>query len=196
MSRTVLIHYGIKGQKWGDRRFQYEDGSLTPEGKIRYGVEGDGSYDSLTRKQKRAIKRDKKVMNRMYSDKEALSNQMAKASSSKRIAKERGQIKKEANLGEQEKVLKNRLKNLNNMSVDEYKSLEKKVRKNKAVGALLATTAAAAVAAGTTVLESKGYIDDKTASFINGAGGFIIGSAATSAIKKKNNKLISETLDK
>lgn len=31
-----LIHAGIKGQKWGVRRFQYEDGSLTPEGKRRY----------------------------------------------------------------------------------------------------------------------------------------------------------------
>lgn len=33
-----LYHYGIKGQRWRDRRYQYEDGSLTPEGKIRYGV--------------------------------------------------------------------------------------------------------------------------------------------------------------
>ena len=32
-----LYHHGIKGQKWGVRRFQNEDGSLTPEGKIRYG---------------------------------------------------------------------------------------------------------------------------------------------------------------
>ena len=36
-----LIHYGIKGQKKGHRRFQNEDGSLTPEGKERYGI-GDG----------------------------------------------------------------------------------------------------------------------------------------------------------
>lgn len=28
-----LYHHGIKGQKWGVRRFQNEDGSLTPEGK-------------------------------------------------------------------------------------------------------------------------------------------------------------------
>ena len=31
-----LYHYGIKGQKHGVRNYQYEDGSLTPEGKIRY----------------------------------------------------------------------------------------------------------------------------------------------------------------
>lgn len=31
-----LYHHGIKGQKWGVRRFQNEDGSLTEDGKIRY----------------------------------------------------------------------------------------------------------------------------------------------------------------
>lgn len=33
-----LEHYGIKGQKHGIRRFQNEDGSLTQEGRTRYGV--------------------------------------------------------------------------------------------------------------------------------------------------------------
>lgn len=33
-----LRHWGIPGQRWGNRRFQNEDGSLTPEGKERYGV--------------------------------------------------------------------------------------------------------------------------------------------------------------
>ena len=31
-----LIHWGIKGMKWGIRRYQNEDGSLTPAGKKRY----------------------------------------------------------------------------------------------------------------------------------------------------------------
>ena len=31
-----LSHYGIKGQKWGVRRFQNDDGTLTKEGKLRY----------------------------------------------------------------------------------------------------------------------------------------------------------------
>ena len=31
-------HSGILGQKWGRRRYQYEDGSLTPEGRVHYGV--------------------------------------------------------------------------------------------------------------------------------------------------------------
>lgn len=34
--RDELYHHGIKGQKWGVRRFQNEDGTLTPEGQKRY----------------------------------------------------------------------------------------------------------------------------------------------------------------
>lgn len=37
MNYTYLVHHGIKGQKWGVRRFQYDDGSRTPSGKQRYG---------------------------------------------------------------------------------------------------------------------------------------------------------------
>lgn len=32
----ILIHHGIKGQKWGVRRYENPDGSLTPAGKKRY----------------------------------------------------------------------------------------------------------------------------------------------------------------
>ncbi len=37
MNNNELIHWGILGQKKGLRRYQNPDGSLTPEGKIRYG---------------------------------------------------------------------------------------------------------------------------------------------------------------
>ena len=33
----ILQHYGIRGMKWGVRRFQQKDGSLTPQGRKRYG---------------------------------------------------------------------------------------------------------------------------------------------------------------
>lgn len=35
----IMEHSGIKGMKWGVRRYQNKDGSLTPAGKKRYGQE-------------------------------------------------------------------------------------------------------------------------------------------------------------
>lgn len=36
VSSTELYHHGVKGMKWGVRRYQYADGSLTPAGRKRY----------------------------------------------------------------------------------------------------------------------------------------------------------------
>lgn len=43
---NALYHHGIKGQKWGVRRYQYADGSLTPAGEKRYGSNQNGSRSS------------------------------------------------------------------------------------------------------------------------------------------------------
>lgn len=37
-NKLVIVHYGTDGMKWGRRKYQYEDGSLTPLGRIHYGV--------------------------------------------------------------------------------------------------------------------------------------------------------------
>ena len=41
-----LRHYGILGMKWGVRRYQNADGSLTAAGKKRYGSDDDGDSNS------------------------------------------------------------------------------------------------------------------------------------------------------
>nr|DAN59152.1 MAG TPA: hypothetical protein [Caudoviricetes sp.] len=35
MENQILQHHGVKGQRWGVRRYQYSDGSLTPMGRRR-----------------------------------------------------------------------------------------------------------------------------------------------------------------
>lgn len=49
-----ISHHGILGQKWGIRRYQYEDGSLTPEGRIRYGTQEN--YEAALRKHDRNVR--------------------------------------------------------------------------------------------------------------------------------------------
>jgi hypothetical protein len=50
-----LEHHGVLGMKWGVRRYQNEDGTLTEEGKKRY-TKKDGSY--IDNESRQAIKKE------------------------------------------------------------------------------------------------------------------------------------------
>lgn len=44
----MLTHHGIKGMKWGVRRYQNKDGSLTPAGKKRYSDDANSVIKNMT----------------------------------------------------------------------------------------------------------------------------------------------------
>lgn len=54
MEQNHLVHHGIKGQRWGVRRFQNPDGTLTSAGKKHYG-KGDET-DSSAKKDPRVLR--------------------------------------------------------------------------------------------------------------------------------------------
>ena len=65
----ILEHHGILGMKWGIRRYQNPDGSLTPEGRKRYGVNTVAEYKAK-KKQLRA-ERKKARKNRQLAKQQA-----------------------------------------------------------------------------------------------------------------------------
>ena len=62
---NYLCHHGILNQKWGIRRFQNKDGSLTAAGKKRYSSAKDADTDDIRNKPSDHIKKleigDKKI---------------------------------------------------------------------------------------------------------------------------------------
>lgn len=60
METDELLHYGIKGQKWGVRRFQNEDRTWTEAGKERYGSGKSDHKESYgSSKQSRSFDKEK-----------------------------------------------------------------------------------------------------------------------------------------
>ena len=65
---SELYHHGIKGQKWGVRRYQNKDGSLTKEGKKRLAKEASNYY------KQEAIKRERSSASRLSKINDILNN--------------------------------------------------------------------------------------------------------------------------
>lgn len=96
-----LYHWGIKGMKWGIRRFQNKDGSLTPAGRKRYSDGSDGSSgQSKTANKHKSVKdmSDDELrtkVNRLALEKNALDLERQVSSlSPQKVAKGQGFVQK------------------------------------------------------------------------------------------------------
>lgn len=95
-SYDELYHHGIKGMRWGVRRFQNEDGTLTAQGRQRY---KDYRSDQSTRRSlTRHVAADKKnlkdrgeAMNKVTKNYNDAQEQMRKASSKVFISRKKRQ---------------------------------------------------------------------------------------------------------
>lgn len=108
-SDLYLMHHGIKGMRWGVRRYQDANGNLTDQGKRRYGIQDARKYYKI---------------NRLQRAKENTDNSAKKERLSKRIRRVQTRSdRKKADLSQEdinigrEIVAKNRLKLISAASV-------------------------------------------------------------------------------
>lgn len=87
---TELYHHGIKGQKWGIRRFQNPDGSLTAAGQKRYEVVGSRQY-------KKALNSDLKALRKAGAENIKAQYQLQQARSSKEEDRYKRRLQKSGN---------------------------------------------------------------------------------------------------
>lgn len=96
-----LKHFGIKGQKWGVRRFENEDGTLTAAGKKRY----NENYSTQQRLRDRAVygkggeRRINKHMNEGYGVQGARSLEAARINNARNRAAMAGTVGAVAGVG-------------------------------------------------------------------------------------------------
>lgn len=157
-----LYHHGIKGQKWGVRRFQNKDGSLTPAGKKRYDEPNVGRKS--VQKTSESVTIDGQTFkvygrnNKQYADKvakKAKNMDVTVSRESKTKEDKEYKIPKNKSLHRlklEEKYMKN------GMTREEAEqAAAKRIRTEKFVAAAAVVTVASAVA----YAKYKGYTSDK-----------------------------------
>ena len=163
-----LQHHGIKGQRWGVRRFQNKDGSLTPAGRRRYddgdGREKSNNYERVQVGGQTFKVYGKRPENKAYAKRASELGKKSVDDIKKSVKNERNnKVDKNANIEKRYKIPKEKsLHRLqleekyrkNGLSFDEAEQLAaKRIRTEKFVAAAAAITATAAIA----TAKYKGY---------------------------------------
>ena len=99
MPENELYHHGITGMRWGFRRFQNEDGSLTPEGELRYNqgkqklARGKAAemYKTKKYKAKLALKQEKQKVKDAAAIAKTAKKEQAKLNAEDRIIRKKPQ---------------------------------------------------------------------------------------------------------
>lgn len=185
INSNELYHHGIKGQKWGVRRYQNPDGTLTEEGKRQYSkgekstreeryrlktekikIRNENRQARLMQKQKKADLTEQKRKLRVEKNNDRHDYLMTRREQLKRIAKD-----DRAALSRKKNFASDKADNKNDISVpsDSRKkigfsdSLKKKVK----VGAGIATGVLVAVGGYQIYKNNKGEIGDKVKNLVD-----------------------------
>ena len=126
-----LAHHGTKGQRWGVRRFQNSDGSLTAAGKLRYSV-GNGGRSISKKVDPKSAAKLKKQQIKEYAKLERL--KIKEAAKNEKLEKKKSHISNK----EYVKTLSDeKLKAINNRDIAENTWLKNHPEK-KTVGKYIA----------------------------------------------------------
>jgi len=135
MSDYVLYHHGIKGMRWGVRRYQNKDGSLTPAGKKRQAKQDyRNAKDSAFAKYEKSIGSIEKGYKRgqMLSKKDQAREEAAENEYNKAAAKAKSDYKKaKADIKSEKRAarLQKKYPGKSIESIDKYYDEQKKSRK-------------------------------------------------------------------
>lgn len=89
---NYLSHEGVKGMRWGERRYQYKDGSLTPEGRRHYGY---GEARSSMKSEIKIMREKARAERAMVREKARASRAMEKQLNKERLAAEKVQRRRD-----------------------------------------------------------------------------------------------------
>ena len=151
---SELYHHGVKGQKWGLRKYQNEDGSLTAAGRKHYGYgelkaaykkrlsDADSSWKSKSDNLEKEYFRRLEDIEKNYKRGQMLSEKDQKRESELDEWWDKEQKKLNANRDSEKKNAKSDFKNS-----DEYKVRQERIKNAAIAGAAVAATALAAYGA-------------------------------------------------
>lgn len=180
----VLCHHGIHGQRWGVRRFQNEDGSLTAAGRKRYNV-NIGEAEKNLASYKQAYNKAKQAYNTKKTRNAA--TQLNKAKAKLDIGKKALKDEKiKERLNNEKKKSKHRLK------LEEHYRQQGMTEEEAAIAAYKRTKTEKiiAVTAGLTIAAAATYIARKQ--YKKNVDGFIQEGTVLSRIESDNNASVHD----
>ena len=169
MYSDELSHHGILGQRWGIRRYQKKDGSLTPAGLKRYGSEAN--FKKIQRAEAKAQKEAEKAKYRAKTEAE-----IAKINKKYKINK---QDEKKEETKAKEGSSKPNAKSINEMTDDEIRSRINRIQLENQLKSL------------TPVQQTKGQ---KFVKMVSDTAAPAIKNAAKDALEKYLKKKLNEAL--